>query len=204
MTGSVMLALWGTLLALALVPGLSDAAVVARTVASGFHHGLLMVTGIVIANAILVLAALSSLMIFIETWEPLGDVLHTAAGIGLILFGLSTGRTRPRVTRATSASAVSRFARFLSGLFLTLGDPKALLFYLSLFPAFIDRSRLSTPEILGLLRVVTLTVGGVKTGYTGLAHQAQGEFRSARLRKTLHLVAGAILVGTGVFLLAFR
>ena len=51
-----MLALWGTLLALALVPGPSDAAVVARTLASGFHHGLLMVIGIVIADAILVLA----------------------------------------------------------------------------------------------------------------------------------------------------
>ncbi|MCB1770184.1 MAG: LysE family transporter [Candidatus Competibacteraceae bacterium] len=135
---------------------------------------------------------------------PLKEVLHPVAGIGLIVLGIGAGRAPSCAAEVPSTSAVSPRSSVLSGLFLTLGDPKALLFYLNFFPAFVGVSQLSGAEILGLLLVVTLTVGGVKIGYAGLANRAQQFFRCARLRKTLNLAAGAILAETGVFLLAFR
>ena len=51
-----------------------------------------MVIGIVIADTILVLAAVPSLRVFIETLGPLKEVLHPVAGIGLIVLGIGAGR----------------------------------------------------------------------------------------------------------------
>ncbi|HNP52635.1 MAG TPA: hypothetical protein PKJ85_12695, partial [Nitrosomonas nitrosa] len=50
-------------------------------------------------------------------------------------------------------------------MFVTLGDIKTIVFYASLFPAFIDISALTLPDIAIILFITVTTVGGVKLDY---------------------------------------
>ncbi|MDR4482562.1 MAG: LysE family transporter [Nitrospirales bacterium] len=51
---------------------------------------------------------------------------------------------------------------FLSGLLLTLGDVKAIVFYGSLFPVFLDVTAVKLSDFLIIILITVATVGGVK------------------------------------------
>ena len=51
---------------------------------------------------------------------------------------------------------------FLTGLLVTLGDQKAILFYLGFFPAFVNLAALSLADTSLILAVATVAVGGPK------------------------------------------
>jgi len=52
---------------------------------------------------------------------------------------------------------------------ITLGDQKAILFYLGFFPAFLDLVAMSALDTAVILLVTTVAVGGVKLAYAGMA-----------------------------------
>ncbi|WP_437938126.1 LysE family transporter [Sorangium sp. So ce341] len=66
MTPGNTVALLGTMLVLAIVPGPSDIAVVARSVASGFTSALFMIVGIVAADLVFIVLAVYSLTAIAE------------------------------------------------------------------------------------------------------------------------------------------
>lgn len=88
----------------------------------------------------------------------------------------------------------------MTGLLTTLGDQKANLFYLGFFPAFVNLAALSSADMLLILAVATIAVGGPKFFYAFLAERAGNRFRASKVGKTINVVAGVVLVGVGVFL----
>ena len=92
----------------------------------------------------------------------------------------------------------------MAGLTLTLGDPKAILFYMGLFTAFVDLAHISITDTLTIMLIAILLVGGVKTSYAYLAHRAKRLFANVRLRRRLDRLAGGILIVTGLFILFSR
>src|SRR5690606_23219346 len=89
------------------------------------------------------------------------------AGAYLIWFGISLLKSKPALQQyeAAGRSASTLSASFLSGLFLTLGDVKAIFFYASLFPAFVDLASINTSDIAIIVALTIIAVGGIKLGY---------------------------------------
>lgn len=206
MTGNSIAALAGTMLVLAVVPGPSDLAVVARSIASGFAQALIMVGGIVAADILFIALAIYSLA---EVAESLGAWflgVKYVCGAYLIWLGVTALKARSASAdlafiQTSKADKSSGFSSFLGGLLITLGDPKAILFYMGLFPAFVDLAQVSIRDTLVIMLIATGVVGGVKTGYAYLADRAKHLFTNPRLRQTLDAVAGMILICTGLFLI---
>ena len=201
MTVGSATALFAIMVVLAFVPGPTEIAVVARSVSSGVTHGLIMICGIVIADFLFILLAVAGLAVVAEALGPLFVLVNYAAGAYLILLGVRQIRV-PASTGAAEPSDFSRIASLSSGFFLTLGDPKAILGYMSLLPAFVDLSRVSVFDIATIMFLATAAVGGAKTCYVVLAERSLVWVESPRSKTRLNLLAGSALASTGVFLIA--
>ncbi len=205
MTAENVVALFVTMLVLSAVPGPSDFAVVARSLTAGFSHGLCMVGGILLGDFVFILVALYSLDAVAETMGPLYVVVKFLCGGFLVWMGISAWRAKARPpalgTEPGERTRHSRLSSFLSGWLITMGDPKAILFYMGLFPAYLDLSEISMTDALTIMLLATVVICGVKLTYAWLADRARRWFENTRLMTGLNRVAGTVLVGTGLFLI---
>ncbi len=202
MTVGSAAALFAVMVVLAFVPGLTEIAVVARSVSSGVRHGLIMICGIVIADFLFILFAVAGLAVVAEALGPLFVLVNYAAGAYLIVLGVGQLRMPPSAVGAAEPADFSRIASLSSGLFLTLGDPKAILGYMSLLPAFVDLSRVSVFDVATIMLLATVAVAGAKTCYVLLAERSLAWVESPRAKIRLNILAGGALASTGVSLIA--
>ncbi len=195
-----ILALFSTMFVLAMIPSPSVFAVVGRAVASGFIHGAITTAGIVAGDFIFILLTLLGLWTLAETMGSVFVLVKYLGAIYLIYLGIGLWRTRPRLQEIDAIAKVSWLSNFMAGLLITLSDPKAMLFYASFLPAYVDLYSLSGLEIGGIMGIAIVAVGGAKLVYAYGAHRARVLFKDARLQTLLNGLAGIALAGTGIFL----
>jgi threonine/homoserine/homoserine lactone efflux protein len=92
-------------------------------------------------------------------------------------------------------------ASFLAGLFLTLGDIKAIFFYVSLFPAFVEIEALHLADVVIIMLVTIVTVGGTKILYACIANKIAFLSKGYGLEGKTKKVAGSIMIGAGSYLI---
>lgn len=200
MTFSSMIALFGAMVVLASIPSISVLAVSTRVATLGLIHGLFTTIGIVVGDIIFIMIALGSLSILAETMGRLFILIKYLAGAYLIGLGIKLCRAKLKEVETEKVVHASWLSSFLTGLFITLGDQKATLFYLGFFPAFIDISQLSFLDMLLIILITILAVGGVKLGYAFMADRVRFSM-SPLVRKRMNLVAGCVMMAVGMFLL---
>jgi threonine/homoserine/homoserine lactone efflux protein len=90
----------------------------------------------------------------------------------------------------------------MAGLLVTLGDTKAIFFYLGLFPAFLDLSTISLSDTGIIIVIAVVAVGGPKLVYAYAADRAGKIFQNTRAAKAINIVAGSVMLAAGVSLIA--
>lgn len=199
MTLDTILALFGAMTALAIIPSLSVLTVVARSAALGFNHGLATTVGIVSGDLVFIVLAISGLAAVSENNNSLFVVVKYFGGAYLIWLGIKLAQSRGKFAEI-EVEPTSWFSSFLCGLLITLGDQKAILFYISFFPAFLDLSRVSVTDTTIVMIIATVAVGGVKLGYAYLAERVKSLLIN-RVHRKMNLVAGSVLISTGILLI---
>lgn len=202
MTVQSILALFAAMLVLAIIPGPAVFAVVSRSMASGFTHGLFISLGIVAGDFVFILLAIYGLSAMAETMGSLFIIVKYAAGAYLIWLGISLWRAKPQSVDIEAVNEASWLANFLTGLFITLGNPKAILFYIGFFPAFLELSSISTQDIFTIMAVTVVAIGGVNLAYSYMAHKARILMQSQVAKRRLNITAGSVMIATGSFLIA--
>ena len=186
---------------LAIVPSVSVLAVTARAAAFGFSQGLFTAAGIVVADVLFILVAVYGLALIAEM---MGDQFRLVQYIGaayLIWLGISMWRADTRASTADSVPQSSWLSSFLTGFLITLGDQKAILFYLGFFPAFIDLSTMTPADTLIIVVIAILGVGGAKLAYAFLAARASLLFNNAAVLRGINILAACVMILVGVALL---
>lgn len=190
-----ILLLFAVMTALALVPSTSVALVVARSSTAGFLNGGAVAAGIVVGDLIFVCLAVLGMAALAEAMGSVFLMLRYLAGAYLIWFGISLIRSKPASKLEPPGQSVSTLsASFLSGLVLALGDVKAILFYASLFPAFVDLATITASEVAIIVVLTVVAVGGVKLGYAYLATKIVSSAKAFRGRRSLKATAGGLKV----------
>ncbi|ELS02908.1 putative threonine efflux protein [Xenococcus sp. PCC 7305] len=209
MTWSSIFALFGTMFVLAMIPGPSVFAVVARSISSGFTHGLITVAGIVVGDFIFIILAIYGLSAIAETLGSLFMIVKYLGAAYLIWLGIQlwrsrnvslSGNQRSHLLEGQEIKELSWLSNFMTGLLITLADHKAIFFYMSFFPAFLDLSQVSVFEVGIIMVVAAIAVGGSKLVYAYLANRARFIFESSRAKRRLNMTAGALMIATGFFL----
>ncbi|MBD2016626.1 LysE family translocator [Microcoleus sp. FACHB-53] len=199
MTFSSIVALFSAMVVLAAIPSVSVLAVSTRSATSGFIHGIFTSLGIVLGDIIFIIIAIWGLSLLAETMGSLFVLIKYLGGAYLILLGIGLCRSKFKDIKTEEIVKSSLMSSFLTGLFITLGDQKATLFYLGFFPAFLDISKISYFDTGLIIAITTVAVGGVKLGYAFMADKAR-LLISSPIRKGMNMAAGCVMISVGVFL----
>ncbi len=116
-------------------------------------------------------------------------------------FALLTTESRSTITVNKKIEKRNLVTSFLAGFFLTLGDVKAIVFYVSLFPVFINLSALQMTDVLVIVSVMVVSVGGVKVTYAFSASKVSSFARSHKFDNAARKTAGGFMVGAGSYLI---
>ncbi|MDJ0620141.1 MAG: LysE family translocator [Calothrix sp. MO_192.B10] len=196
-------ALFVIMVTLAMLPSTSVALVVTRSATLGFLNGAAVSIGIVLGDLIFALLAIFGLTALSGLMGALFLVIKYIAGAYLIWFGVTllTNRTSTNLHANSSSPSGGLTTSFFAGFFVTLSDVKAILFYGSLFPTFVDMSALSMTDILVITLVILITVGGVKLMYAFGAKKLVSMSKGLKIEKEAKLAAGSLMVGAGTYLI---
>lgn len=204
MDSAGLLALIGIMAALAAVPSASVLLVITRTATRGIGNGVAVVAGIVLGDLIFIVLAIAGLSMIAEWLGDLFAWIRILSGLFLIWYGIVMFLGRERSDGRIARDSSSPLGSFLAGFLLTMGDLKAVFFYASLFPMFIDVTSLAVADIASLIIVMVVTVGVIKLGYVVLAKKMRWRLQPQRHVRLIERAAGGLLIGTGVYVMTHR
>ncbi len=203
MTGTSLYAFVAIMLALAALPSASVALVVTRSVTKGFRNGAAVAAGIVCGDILFAILAIVGMAALTESAGMYFSILRYVAAGYLVFLGVSLIRAR---TEAQGVSSKSQQANllfsFLSGLFLTLGDFKAILFYASIFPVLFDLRSFTFWNYGVVIALTILTVGGVKIFYAAIARRLAARFFDNKLSHVFKAIVGLLIIAAGIAVVA--
>jgi len=201
LTLTTVSAMLGTMIVLAIVPSVSVLAVSARAAAFGFTHGMFTALGIVVADILFIVIAVYGLALVAELMGDQFRLIQYLGAAYLVWLGISLWRADAKARAADSVSQSSWWSSFLAGFLITLGDQKAILFYLGFFPAFIDLSTMTPADTLIIILIAIVGVGGAKLVYAYLADRAAVVFKDSRALRGINRLAACIMIAVAIALL---
>lgn len=202
MTISSIFSLFIAMVVLAVIPGPGVFTVVSRSMASGFFHGLAAVVGIVFGDYIFIVLSLYGLSTLASAMGGFFAFIKYAGAIYLIWLGVKLLLAKHNSVDVKPVVELSFLSNFVAGLITTLSNPKAILFYVSFFPAFVNVQNVTIVQVCQLLFLATIAVGSVMSAYAYTASKASRIFKSSKANNTLNVAAGSIMIGSGVLLAA--
>jgi threonine/homoserine/homoserine lactone efflux protein len=185
-----------------IVPGPGVLACVSRALASGFRMAAFVALGIMLGDMVFLFMAISGLAAVAELLGSFFLIVRYCGALYLIWLGYRTWTSKIDLRSLKSRKATSPGSCLLSGLSITLGNPKAIVFYLSFLPAFLDPRRLSSSDVVITATVVILTLAVVLLTYSYGANRVRGLLHSGRAVKNINRCAGTVMISAGVAIAA--
>lgn len=190
------------MLTLAAMPSASVALVVSRSATLGFRNGAAVTGGIVLGDLILVTFSIFGMSSIAETLGSFFFIVRCMAGAYLIWIGVGLLCAKGNVPQTLQDDRpFTMVTSFMSGLLLTFGDVKAILFYASLFPTLFELRLLTTFDIAIIVCVTILTVGGVKLAYAYAAKKILSRWSSQKVHQGTRRIAGGLMIGAGTYVI---
>jgi threonine/homoserine/homoserine lactone efflux protein len=200
LTISNILAMFVAMLALAIIPDASTFAVVARSIGSGFTHALVTTIGIIVGDLVFIILAFYGLSAIAES--SLFIVVKYFGGAYLIWLGIRLWSAKTKSEEVKGLIESTWSANFLCGLMITLSDPKAILFYISFLPAFVNLSTASLMDAALIMIMATTAVCLTKLTYAYIADKSRLLFQNSIAKARMNTTAACIMICTGIFLIA--
>jgi len=185
-------------------PGPFVAAIAARSAAFGFRNGFMMALGACLAECVYVLLAVFGLAALAATHGWALEILRFVGAAWLIWLGFTLLTSRASIVKAEGGPPVSDSGAraFWVGALINLGNPKAALFYMVLFPGFFDMTALGILDAVAIL-MVTLPLGLLfDCGYALAGSKARLLFRNERAIGRANRATGGVMIGAGIAIAA--
>ncbi|RCW23157.1 threonine/homoserine/homoserine lactone efflux protein [Ciceribacter lividus] len=200
MTAATLLAYAGALFIAAAIPGPGMTAIVARALGSGFRPTFFMGLGLILGDLCYLTAVVLGLSYLAQTFVTPFLVIKYAGAVylGYIAYKLWTAGLLPQEVQARKGGGLG--ASFLSGLFVTLGNPKTMLFYVALVPTLIPLQSIRPADYAALAGITFVVLLAVLIPYIVLAARARTLLKQPSALKLLNRVAGSILASTAAYI----
>ena len=186
-----------TVLIFLAIPGPGNLALISSTGKGGVRGGLAATLGVIAGDQVLMWAAVAGVAALLLASPAVFQALQWAGAAYLAWLGLKMLLAKPG---AAPVLNIQPRHYFRQELFITLMNPKAIVFYMAFFPLFVDPVR---HQGLFTFAAMAVTIAALTFAY-GLIMVLLAHFLAERLRanpwvrRTLEKIAGLCLVGFGV------
>ncbi|MGB7432771.1 MAG: LysE family translocator [Ahrensia sp.] len=179
----------------AVIPGPGIIALVARALGSGFRPTMPMLLGIIAGDVVYLGAAIVGLAWIATQFAVVFTVLKYAGAA--YLFYMAWGFWRSGITAETiqARKAQGGWASFTAGLLVTLGNPKAIIFYMALLPNLFDLALIRPADFAILIVLTTIVLLVTLTPYVALAGRARQLLQTPKALLVMNRIAGTCLAG---------
>lgn len=181
-------------------PGPFIAAIAARSAAYGFRSAFSLAIGAAIGDKIWILSAIFGLALIAQHYADILTVLRFVGAAWLTWLGTKLMVGRSGMIRA-DRSIVRRepfWQGIATGLMLMLGNPKAALFFLVLFPGFFDMTALTWVDAVLIVGVSTPIGLGSDLAYAWAADRARRMLADGKAARRIDQATGGVLAGAGI------
>jgi threonine/homoserine/homoserine lactone efflux protein len=203
LTLSSLLLFIGVYLAAVATPGPGIAALVARVLGRGLHGIAPFIAGYVVGDLVWFAVAATGLAVLAHELAGFFTAIRLA-GVAYLLYLAWTMWRAP--ARAAELDAAARGAGgwrlFLGTLSLTLGNPKVIVFFLSIMPLVVDLDAINLTTALELAPVMVGALTSVLLAYALAANRARALFSSSRAMKIVHRGAAGVMAGAALAIAA--
>jgi len=177
-------------------PGPGVAAIIARSLAHGMRGAPAFVAGFMLGDLVWFCVAATGLAALAKTAAVLFIAIKWA-GVAYLLFLAWKLWTAP--AQPVSVDGAQRgqhgWKSFMSSFMLTLGNPKAILFFIALLPTVIDLAAMNALRFLEISIAMCIVQPAVLLGYALLAARARTLFTTPKAVRRLNRGAGAAMAG---------
>ena len=187
------------LLAAAASPGPGIIAIVARVIGRGSHGAAAYGAGFVIGDLVWLTVAILGLAVVAQAFAQVFLVIKYA-GAAYLLYLAYRMWTAPAqaIDVAADTGGEGRGRLFLTGLAISLGNPKVMAFYVALLPSLIDVTRVTMAGFAELAAICIAVLTIVLGIYVIAAARARTLFTSPRAMRLLNRTGGTMLAGAAV------
>lgn len=185
------------------LPGPGNLALILSTAKGGLRGGLAATLGIICGDQVWLWSAVLGLAALMTAVPEILVVVQVVGAAYLMYLGVqllrATGTALPMITLTAGAY-------WRQGFFITLLNPKAIIFYWAFFPLFINpahhQGAITFAAMAVTIAILTFLYGFITSSLTLLCADAISQ--RAYLRAWLERIAGVLLLGFGLHLLLDR
>jgi threonine/homoserine/homoserine lactone efflux protein len=185
-----------------ITPGPVWVALVARCLKAGFAGAWPLALGVAIGDvvwpvlALLTLGQLVAMHVDLLVW-----LKYLAAGVFVVM---AAGLLWSRSGKLTAPSQLTQpgfLPGFVAGLFVIIGNPKAILFYIGILPGFFDVATVTAIDIafIGALSAAVPFCGNIALSL--MLGRARALISSPSARRRLNVATGLVLIMVAVVIL---
>lgn len=180
-------------------PGPSNLFVLGHGLRGGPRAGVAAAVGCATGASTYVVATAVGLSALIASSELVFSMLHYAGAAYLLWLGVTGILRAGRHAAPEAAVARSPWRSYRQGVTVELGNPKVALFFLALFPQFVDHARgAAAPQIL-VLGALFVTIGLLSDATYAVASGRLGGWLAVhpRRRRRQERATGVLYLGLG-------
>lgn len=187
-----MAALWA-------VPGPVWVALMARSLSGGFASAWPLAVGVVLGDMMWPAIAIFGLSWIVGAYAGIMALMKLVAAVTFAIMGVLLIRKSGSLAGADSRlTRPGRWAGFLTGVAAVIGNPKAILFYMTVLPGFFDLTRLTGPDIAAILAISALVPLAGNLALALFLDRVRDLLSSPDRVQLLNRISGGLLILVGI------
>lgn len=171
------------------------------TISNSIQRGLLKtfagIFGIALAILLVAIVSATSLGVVLANSALAFNIIKIFGAIYLVCLGIKMFRNKELVTTQSCRKESTLLKCFTEGFLVSMSNPKAIVFFMSIFPQFIDVNKEYTPQFILLAITFSLLVIVVHSAYAISASFARSKLSSQRGSSILNKMSGSIFISFG-------
>ena len=187
-------------------PGPAVLYVTSQGVLGGMRSGAAGAFGVLAADALYIVLSVTGLTAVLAASYELFTLLKWAGAVYLVYLGARLIRSAfvPPAAAGGPAAVPGAHRSFLGGFVMHAANPKALLYFGSLVPQFVDPARALGPQLAWLALIHLSTAAAVLLGYALISSRLRHSGVGTRTTRVFKAVAGTSLVAAGISMALLR
>jgi len=182
-------------------PGPSIAALISRVLACGWKDVVPFVAAMWIGEAIWLSFAVAGLASMAETYYTAFLILKYAGVAYLLYLGWQMWHIKTDEKNSVAIEDPQRpFKMFLTGMAVTLGNPKIMVFYLALLPSILDMRDISMTGWIEMTATMFLVLACIDIAYIVLAAKTRLLLKKPQIVRMVNRISATVMGSAAVFI----